>query len=167
MDRKKEERMDSCDTQGKREPAEESLERRTLHDFGYFGHFLHVYEGGRGGKQHILSKLYYRDGHLTQRELLEATSISSAALSEVLSKLECEGLITRSRSDQDKRQQVILLTDEGHTRAEETVRAREEFEAMSLGVLTEDEKVALVDMLDRVRAHWREIEGRKAECKRN
>ena len=74
--------MDSCDTQGKREPAEESLERRTLHDFGYFGHFLHVYEGGRGGKQHILSKLYYRDGHLTQRELLEATSISSAALSE-------------------------------------------------------------------------------------
>ena len=53
MDRTKEERMDSCDTQGKREPAEESLERRTLHDFGYFGHFLHVYEGGRGGKQHI------------------------------------------------------------------------------------------------------------------
>ena len=60
-----------------------------------------------------------------------------------------------------------MLTDEGHTRAEETVRAREEFEAMSLGVLTEDEKSALVDMLDRVRAHWREIEGRKAECKRN
>ena len=51
MDRTKEERMNSCDTQGKREPAEESLERRTLHDFGYFGHFLHVYEGGRGGKQ--------------------------------------------------------------------------------------------------------------------
>ena len=28
-----------------------SVGKRILHDFGYFGHFLHMHAGGRAGKQ--------------------------------------------------------------------------------------------------------------------
>lgn len=149
------------------QPAVDSLEHRALHDFGYFGHFLHVHAGGRSGKQHILTKLYYQDGHLTQRELLEASCISSAALSEVLSKLEGEGLIERSRSERDKRQLDIRLTKEGQARAERLAREKAQFERNCLAILTEEEKNDLVAMLDRIREHWDEIEGEKAQCGRN
>lgn len=156
-----------CATGDADELAQDSPERRALRDFGYFGHFLHVHAGGRGGKQFILTMLYHRDGHLTQRELLEASSISSAALSEVLSKLDGEGLVTRERSEQDKRQQVVRLTEVGRDRAEQIDQERRSFESACLEVLDEDEKSTLVSTLDRVREHWGKLEGRKAECRRN
>jgi DNA-binding MarR family transcriptional regulator len=149
------------------QPAIDSLERRALHDFGYFGHFLHVHAGGRSGKQHVLTKLYFRDGHLTQRELLEASCISSAALSEVLSKLEGEGLIERSRSERDKRQLDIRLTKAGRTRAERLAREKAQFERDCLAILTEEEKNDLVTMLDRIREHWDELEGEKGQCNKS
>ena len=67
--------------------GEQTTERRLLHDFGFFGHFLHVHAGGRNGKQHILTSLYRNGGHMAQSELARQSCVSSAALSEVISKL--------------------------------------------------------------------------------
>ena len=103
-----------------------SLARRVLHNLGYFGHFLHIHAGGRSGQQHILVKLYKSGNHMTQRELQEQSCISSASLSEVLAKLEGAGLIERTRSDEDRRQLDIELTDLGtdHARCIRAVGAR-------------------------------------------
>ncbi len=141
---------------------EEPLSRRILHDLGFFGHYLHVHAGGRSGKQHILAKLHQAGGKLSQRELQERSHISSAALSEVLSKLEMEGLVTRSRSDEDRRQMDITLTEEGVTQAIMRKREFEAFESECLSCLSEDERIQLLEMLDRLAELWRGMDGKEA-----
>ena len=141
---------------------EGSPEGRVLRCLGFFGHFLHVHAGGRSGKQHILACLLCHDGHLTQRELQEQFPISSAALSEVLAKLESEGLIVRTRSAQDKRQLDIVLTSTGVFKATRIVKERLDFERASLEALNAGERAQLADLLEKVATSWKEKEGKKA-----
>lgn len=138
------------------------LPRHVLHDLGFFGHYLHLHAGGRSGQQHILVKLHKSGGHMTQRDLQEAAGISSASISEVLAKLECAELITRTRSDEDRRQLDIALTQQGETRAEELIERHREFERQCLACLTEEEQRQLVTLLDRLADHWRGLEGEGA-----
>ena len=140
-----------------------SVSHRVLHDLGFFGHYLHMYAGGRSGKRHVLAKLHRHGGHLLQRELQEHSCISSAALSEVLSKLEGEGLVSRERSDEDRRQMQITLTDRGWKMAEEGMRAFQAFEAECLSCLSDEEQVALLETLDRLVEHWNGM-GERGKC---
>lgn len=62
-----------CEKHCAHDERTETPERRVLHDIGFFGHFIYTRRGGRGGKQHVLKTLYYADGQMTQRVLLEKT----------------------------------------------------------------------------------------------
>lgn len=135
-----------------------SRETRIMRNFGYFGYYLHMHWGGRNGKQHILVELLAHDGEMTQRDLQEASCITSASLSEVIAKLEAEGLVTRERSETDRRQLTVTLTPEGEHKAREVIRTRAEFERLAFECLSEDEKDELVSMLDRLAASWMELE---------
>lgn len=135
-----------------------SRESRIMKDLGYFGHFLHLHAGGRSGKQHMLERILDEGGTISQRLLQDTVPISSAALSEVLTKLESEGLITRTRSQSDKRQLDVSLTENGQVEAKLCAEKRAKFEAEAFSVLTEDEEGQLLDMLDRLMAHWQKIE---------
>lgn len=135
-------------------------EYRLLGDLGFFGHYLHLHAGGRSGKQHILRKLLHNGGHLTQRELGEATDVSSAALSEVLAKLEAEGLITRTRSAADQRQRDIALTEAGLAAARLCSQDDAAFRQVAFEPLAAEERAQLLSQLDRVRAHWETLEKR-------
>ncbi len=137
---------------------ERTPEHRVVSCLGFFGHYLHLHVGGRSGKQHVVTKLLRHGGSLTQRELLELSPVSSAALSEVLSKLESEGLVTRTRSDQDRRQLVITLTPSGTSVARQLGEQAKEFELSSLDCLSKDERLQLADMLERVETQWKTIE---------
>ena len=139
-----------------------TLPRHVLHNLGFFGHYLHIHAGGRSGQQHILVRLYKSGGHMTQRDLQEAAGISSASISEVLSKLECTGHISRTRSDEDRRQLDIALTQEGSARAEELIGERRAFEEQCLACFDEQEQHQLVKLLDRLADHWKELEGEGA-----
>ena len=92
---------------------------------------------------------------MTQRELQEHAHVTAAALSEVLAKLETEGLVLRTRSARDRRQLDIALTEGGTRRAEQIVRQKLAFQEASLSPLTVDEREQLADMLDKVADHWR------------
>ena len=135
------------------------LPRRVLHHLGFFGHYLHVHAGGRSGKQHILTHLLV-DGAMTQRELLDKCCISSAALSEVVAKLAAEGLVRRSKDEADQRTLLVELTDEGTARAEELLERKHDFEEQALACLDEGEREQLVDMLERMAAHWEQLDTR-------
>ena len=132
--------------------------RRILHDLGYFGYFLHLHRGGRSGKQHVLVRLLKSGGTMAQRDLQETSPITSASLSEILAKLEGEGLVTRLRSETDRRQQTIALTSAGEARAREVVATRKAFDERALACLTDDEVADLADKLDRLAAHWHDLE---------
>ena len=132
-----------CDTEEK--GSSPSTETRIMRNFGYFGYYLHVHWGGRNGKQHILVELLSNGSEMTQRDLQEASCITSASLSEVIAKLEAEGLVTRERSVTDRRQLTVTLT-------------RAEFESRAFDCLDAEERERLVETLDRVAARWAELE---------
>lgn len=134
------------------------MTRELLHDLGFFGHYLHVHTGGRGGKQFVLATLHKSGGQLTQRELLERTNISPAALSEVVTKLEGEGLISREPCEHDRRQLLIELTPEGEGCAARMRQEREAFEDEAFACLTPDEQDQLVTLLARLKDHWKHLE---------
>lgn len=147
-----------------------SARMRILRNFGYFGYYLHMHWGGRNGKQHILVELLAHDGQMTQRDLQEASCITSASLSEVISKLESEGLVSRERSEADRRQLTVTLTPGGKERARKVVQSRIEFEHKAFTCLSEEEAERLLEMLDRLSARWRELEEEQkgeATCNRS
>ena len=143
--------------------AQPSTELQILRRLGYFGYYLHTHWGGRNGKQHILVDLLAHDGCMTQRELQEASCITSASLSEVVTKLETEGLLSRERSETDRRQLTLTLTDEGRRRARDFIESRREFEGLAFDCLTPAERDRLLETLDRVAERWEEIEAEKRE----
>ncbi len=130
-------------------------------DFGYFGHFLHMHAGGRAGKQYVLIRLLKSGGSLTQRELQEVGGTASASMSEVLAKLESEGLIERVPLETDARQRMVRLTSAGAAKATDIEAHRLRFEKDALSPLSEEEQGELAGMLDRVAAHWRQIEDKE------
>ena len=65
---------------------------------------------------------------MSQHDILEHACTSSASLSEVLAKLESEGLITRTKSTEDRRLFAVVLTAAGRAKAEEFFADRARFE---------------------------------------
>ena len=117
------------------------------------GHFLWTRAGGKASQNRILSILGRHEG-ITQKELLEMTDIQSGSLSEILGKIEAEGLIVRSRNPQDKRNTDIRLTQTGRRRAEEIDAHWEQDLKELFAPLTPQELDALLDMLRRLLASW-------------
>lgn len=134
------------------------MSRELLHDLGFFGHYLHMHTGGRGGKQFVLAALHKSGGQLTQRELLEGTNISPAALSEVVAKLEAEGLISREPYEHDRRQLLLKLTEEGEGCAAHMCQKRDEFESKAFACLTATEQEQLKELLSKLVDHWKHLE---------
>ena len=146
------------ETQFQEAALTEPPNRRLLHDLGYFGHYLHLHAGGRGGKQFVIISLVLHGGEMSQRDLLERACISSASLSEVLAKLEAEGLVTRTKSEEDRRLLAVALTEAGREKAEEVLEYKNRFEEESFACFDEQERTQLLDYLDRLVKHWRTLE---------
>lgn len=134
------------------------MTRELLHDLGFFGHYLHMHAGGRGGKQFVLAALHKSGGTLTQRELLERTNISPAALSEVVTKLEAEGLIAREPYEHDRRQLLIELTTPGEVCAKQMCKKRQAFEDEAFSCLSAEEQQQLGHLLTTLKQHWEHLE---------
>ena len=128
-------------------------EMRIIRNLGHLGHYLYITRGCRGGQQFILTALY-REGDMTQKDLLARTKNASASLSEMVSKLEAKGLIERTRVDKDRRQTLLSLTKEGRKQAQEAQESIESFEAQALSVLSDEEKNVFCGYLDRLVEHW-------------
>lgn len=135
-----------------------SDEWQIINDLGYIGHFLFVHVGGRSGKHRVLSYLYVSGGRRTQRQLVDHAGSTSAALSEVLAKLEAEGLVTRTRSEQDKRQLDVVLTAEGRNKAKEVIRWQQVFLGEAFSGFTAPEQKQLAALVGRLASHWYYIE---------
>ena len=139
-------------------PADWGLDQRVIWDLGFFGHYIHVHHGGRSGKKHILTRLAKHGGTMTQRELQESFDISSGSMSEVLAKLECEGLIERAVSAEDARVRTVSLTEQGRELVSEIEEGKRAFEHEALAILSQEEKEKLLGVLDELIVHWKGME---------
>jgi len=73
----------------------------------------HGHKGDHGGHhaQGKLLSILGKRGTISQSELLEILDVRSSSLSELLSKLERKGLVTRERNEADRRSFNVTATD--------------------------------------------------------
>lgn len=89
----------------------------------------------------------------TQRELAEAVGIREATLTHHLNGLDARGLVARTRSPENRRVQVVSLTDAGEkafSRLRDTAMA---FDARLRSGLSEEDLSRLEDLLARLAAN--------------
>ena len=89
-------------------------------------------------KVSVLSHLY-RLGSATAGDIAAADRLQPQSLTRVFAELEHDGLIARSRSDQDRRQAILTLTEAGREQLARHTAGRDEWLAAALAELTDTE----------------------------
>ncbi|KRO15163.1 MarR family winged helix-turn-helix transcriptional regulator [Lacticaseibacillus saniviri] len=97
------------------------------------------------GQGKILLALTDED-HLSQRELVARLGISPQAVSEFVSKLAKRELVTLTKSQEDRRVNVVNLTDAGRQEVEAAAQEVPPF----VNVLSEDELDQLIPLLNKI-----------------
>lgn len=118
-------------------------------------HTMRALSEGRGSQRRVLI-LLLETGVITQRRLTERLGIQPGSASEVLAKLEKGGLIIRTESQADRRTTDIALTEQGKSAAEEALLQRKGRHEEMFSCLAEEEKEALLRLLEKVNRDWSE-----------
>ncbi|MCD7955462.1 MAG: MarR family winged helix-turn-helix transcriptional regulator [Lachnospiraceae bacterium] len=145
--------------------AEEQARLDTLSDLmNYTCHFVHHYSGRRGqGK--ILGMLS-RQGPTTQHDLQNQLCIQSGSVSEILTKLENAGFITRTRDESDRRRCIIAITDAGRKDLEEHDRMRLRKQGQLYRGLEMTEQEELIRILRKLHQSWEDISPAQGHCRK-
>lgn len=101
------------------------------------------------GQFPMLLELWERDG-VTQRELLSRLDVEQATLANTLTRMERDGLITRTRHPTDARAQQIWLTPQAKAARDRAYEAAMTQNALALSDLSEKEQVQFVNYMRRV-----------------
>lgn len=118
------------------------------------GHFLYHRRGGKRGQTRILRLLSER-GTMSQRQLQDILDIKAGSLSEIVRKMESEGLLLRERHPGDRRNIMIQLTEKGiQTYKENTLHLQEE-ESILFEALSRQEQQQLYTLLSKLLADWK------------
>ena len=112
-------------------------------------HTLHHKSDRERGQKSALAMLYAW-GEADQRTLQEAMGIQPGSVSELLSKLEAKGLITRERSEKDRRMVTVRLTDAGKEAAQAMPADRQD----RFAALTQEEQEQLKGLLKKLLESW-------------
>ncbi|MDV6297298.1 MULTISPECIES: MarR family winged helix-turn-helix transcriptional regulator [Rhodococcus] len=89
-------------------------------------------------------------GPLESRQITRITGMSRAGVSALIKTLERDGLVTRSRSETDRRTIEIELTEQGQTLVDEVLDEHHARERRWAGALTDDEQRQLSKLLDKL-----------------
>jgi DNA-binding MarR family transcriptional regulator len=121
----------------------------------------------RGNAQHAqgyVLALLKAKGPISQHDLLETLDVRSASLSEILAKLERNGLVNRERAERDKRGFIISVTEQGRNAAEEHKREHLKSAAAIFAPLSAEEQRRLGEILQKIIAALeKEDSGRDAD----
>ena len=90
--------------------------------------------------------------HTMQRDLAAAVGIEGATLTHHLHRMEAAGYVTRRRTLEDRRSQVVELTDAGEALFASLLGSVVGFDRRLRGDLTDDELAVLRGLLARLRA---------------
>jgi len=98
----------------------------------------------------VLTLLYKHRTPMTQNELSKDLYLPKQTVTGVLDTLEKRGLVTRSIDPNDRRSRVITLTEEGRSEGRRIGREMRRIELAAIGVLSDEEKTALVDIMEKL-----------------
>ncbi len=151
----REEFLQSVSAQESAVGQDSSLEQLSeLMDFAT--HFIYHYHGTRRGQGRIL-RLLHTTGPTTQQDLQAQLNIQSSSVSEILTKLESSGLITRHRDERDKRRCIISITEAGVADLEAHNARRAERQKALYSGLSQEEQEELIRLLTRLCTTWESL----------
>lgn len=100
---------------------------------------------------------------LSQTELSRRLGIKKAALGTLIDGLEGKGLVERERSREDRRLQLVSITDAGERVVDEIDRMGEALGTEYRAGITREERAQFIATLQRIRRNLREMERRDRE----
>ena len=116
--------------------------------------FIHHHtDGGKWSQNRVLRELRYH-GSMTQRHLREHIGIQQSSLSELVAKMEAQGLILRTPCPEDRRQVQIELTEVGFSVLAESEEKDLRQYVSYLQVLTVAEQQSLLALLTKLDEGW-------------
>lgn len=127
-----------------------------LRDLSHVMRFL--YEGKASQKRILI--ILDEAKAITQRDLTERLGIQPGSVSEILSKLESAGLISRTQNEFDRRTTDICLTDAGKKLAAEAFAQRQKRHEEMFSCISDKEKQELLSLLEKVCDDWRDRYGK-------
>lgn len=108
----------------------------------------------------LLVSIKYAPG-VTVGELASEERVSTAAMSKRVSRLERDGLVTRTQSDSDRRCVGLTLTDEGQRTLRRVRSRRTAWLASRLGTLSRDDLAAVGAAIEPLMRLLADEEGRR------
>ncbi|WP_416192557.1 MarR family winged helix-turn-helix transcriptional regulator [Neisseria sp. CCUG12390] len=97
----------------------------------------------------ILLTLWEKDG-LSQHDLVAIADLKQATIANTLARMERDGLIVRTAHPTDARSRAIWLTDKAKALQEKATAIAQAINQTALSVLTDDEQVAFIEMMNKV-----------------
>ena len=116
--------------------------------------FIHHHaDGGKWSRFRVLRELRFHGG-MTQRKLREHMNIQQSSLSELVMKMEEQGLLVRTPCPTDRRQVLITPTEEGLRQLAVSEEADLHQNVTYLQVLTDEEQNTLLELLTKLDDGW-------------
>ena len=131
---------------------EESLDEQLVNAILDVGRDIRRLFEGKESQSRIL-RLH---GAVTQKMLIQILHIQPGSASEILKKMEKAGLIIRVPNEMNRRASDIVLTRQGRSVSEKLIKQRRGRYREMMACLSEDEKVSLYSMLDRMKEDWQQ-----------
>ena len=126
-----------------------TIKEQNYHKLRVLGHKLYHY-GNKGGQKRILIALYKNNNEMSQRRLMEYLDIKAGSLSEILSKMEEDGLILRKPNPLKKKCLLISVTELGKERIHEYIMQRDELIQRLFKDFSKEECNQFEKMMDRM-----------------
>lgn len=143
----------------------QTLSHEVVKQLHLCGHFLHFRMGCMSGKNRIMGMLH-KHGPMLQKQLQEDLRIQSGSISEIIIKMEADGLIQKCRCEHDGRNFVLSLTEKGQHEAQQR---RDQLDATAeqlMDGVSQEELAILHESLSKLLKNWHESgqfkEGEKA-----
>lgn len=130
-------------------------DERIIANLRFCALFLRHKAEGKGSQRRVLGFLHER-GPMTQQQILEEMGVRASSLSELLGKLEAAGLVTKEKSESDKRNYNVSISPEGIAALEQMQRQYDEMVSEMFSVLEKEEKTQLAGLLDKLHTLWEE-----------
>lgn len=120
--------------------------------FEIVSHQFGKVRGGQASHLRVI-RFLHNHGSVSQGELQLILGIKAATMSEMINRLEEQGLVTRAMSKVDKRIRVLSLTEKGEARYIEQMEREEKLNLFS--ALSSEEKEQLETLLGKLSYDWR------------
>ena len=144
-----------CETKHFDRTEPRSQDERLIHNLRRCAHYLRHNTEGKGSQRRVLHLLAKR-GAMSQKDLLEILAVRPGSLSELLSKLEAKGCITKEKDEADKRNCNVSITPLGLEVLEELQQQYKASVTALLSGFPEEDKEKLTTLLEQLQATWSE-----------